>query len=53
MNETSIYVSDHLNYRIQKFDINGNFLLKWGTLGDGDVALKGESKSEQLEESPS
>lgn len=29
MHETPIYVADHLNYRIQKFDINGNFLLKW------------------------
>jgi DNA-binding beta-propeller fold protein YncE len=26
----NIYVSDNLNYRIQKFDRNGNFLRMWG-----------------------
>jgi sugar lactone lactonase YvrE len=28
--EGNIYVSDTWGYRIQKFDANGNFLLKWG-----------------------
>ena len=27
----SIYVVDHLNYRVQKFDSNGEFLGKWGS----------------------
>jgi DNA-binding beta-propeller fold protein YncE len=65
MHETPIYVADHLNYRIQKFDSNGNFLLKWGETGDwnscdGDVALKaiyslihGNRNLNRLEESPS
>ena len=26
----NVYVSDNLNYRIQKFDRNGNFLRMWG-----------------------
>ena len=32
----AVYVVDRLNYRIQKFDSSGNFLLKWGEEGTGD-----------------
>jgi len=32
----NIYVVDNNNNRIQKFDSNGNFLIKWGTYGTGD-----------------
>jgi hypothetical protein len=32
-------VADFGNDRIQKFDSNGNFLTKWGTLGAGDMEL--------------
>jgi DNA-binding beta-propeller fold protein YncE len=32
----NLYVADTNNHRIQKFDSNGNFLLKWGTQGTGD-----------------
>ncbi|MCX6825864.1 MAG: hypothetical protein NTV06_01155, partial [candidate division Zixibacteria bacterium] len=28
-----IYVADSKNHRIQKFDINGNYLLTWGSFG--------------------
>ncbi len=31
-----VYVVDHFNYRIQKFDSNGNFIAKWGSPGSGD-----------------
>jgi tripartite motif-containing protein 71 len=31
--EGNVYVGDVDNYRIQKFDRNGNFLLKWGAPG--------------------
>lgn len=31
----NIYVADAGNHRIQKFDINGTFVTKWGTLGSG------------------
>lgn len=31
----SVYVDDTANARIQKFDGNGKFLLKWGTAGNG------------------
>ena len=27
----NVYVSDWENHRIQKFDSNGNFILKWGS----------------------
>jgi DNA-binding beta-propeller fold protein YncE len=30
------YVADWDNNRIQKFDSNGNFITKWGTVGTGD-----------------
>lgn len=31
-----VYVADTGNNRIQKFDINGNYLLKWGVNGTGN-----------------
>lgn len=31
-----VYVVDNANYRIQKFDSNGQFILKWGGPGTGD-----------------
>jgi len=35
-NEDNIYVTDNNNGRIQKFDRYGNFLLKWGSAGNGN-----------------
>lgn len=32
----NVFVIDVSNFRIQKFDGDGNFLTKWGTKGDGD-----------------
>jgi tripartite motif-containing protein 71 len=32
----NLYVADNQNQRVQKFDSNGNFLLKWGSKGTGD-----------------
>lgn len=32
--QKNVYVADWKNYRVQKFDYNGNFLLKFGTQGD-------------------
>ena len=29
----NVYVSDSFNYRVQKFDSNGNFITKWGSGG--------------------
>ena len=44
-----MYVADKYNNRIQKFDSNGNFIAKWGTLGfmptydsDGNYITKRE-----------
>ena len=31
-----IYVTDCYNQNVQVFDLTGNFLFKWGTLGDGE-----------------
>jgi DNA-binding beta-propeller fold protein YncE len=31
-----VYVVERLNYRVQKFDSNGNFITKWGSEGDGE-----------------
>lgn len=31
----AVYVADSNNYRIQKFDAGGKFLLKWGSRGNG------------------
>jgi sugar lactone lactonase YvrE len=33
---SSIYTADVLNHRIQKFDLNGNFITKWGKEGIGN-----------------
>jgi tripartite motif-containing protein 71 len=32
----NVYVVERLNYRVQKFDSNGNFITKWGSEGDGE-----------------
>ena len=32
----AVYVADTFNHRIQKFDADGSFLLKWGSLGSGN-----------------
>src|SRR5215831_2898798 len=32
----NIYLVDNFNFRIQKFDSNGNFLSKWGSFGTGN-----------------
>lgn len=40
----TFYVADNGNYRVEKFDRNGRFLLKWGSFGTGDgqfVSAKG------------
>jgi sugar lactone lactonase YvrE/heme/copper-type cytochrome/quinol oxidase subunit 4 len=39
----SVYVADTWNFRIQKFDANGNFLATWGSSGnpDSNYALYG------------
>ncbi len=34
--EGNIYVMDTNNFRVQKFDSEGNFLLMWGSKGNGD-----------------
>jgi len=34
--EGNVYVADTGNARIQRFDRNGNFLLKWGSQGEGE-----------------
>ncbi len=36
----NIYVSDMINYRIQKFDSDGNYLAQWGSSGTGDGQFK-------------
>ncbi len=39
--EGNVYVSDFYNYRIQKFDSDGNFITKWGSNGTGDGQFRG------------
>jgi DNA-binding beta-propeller fold protein YncE len=39
--DNSIYVADTSNHRIQKFDVNGNFVLEWGMQGKGDGQFNG------------
>ncbi len=39
----NIYVADSGNGRVQKFDEEGNFILKFGEPGDGDGNLEGPS----------
>ncbi|MEW6555879.1 MAG: 6-bladed beta-propeller [Elusimicrobiota bacterium] len=36
----NIYVVERYNHRIQKFDSNGNFILKFGSYGNSDGQLK-------------
>jgi DNA-binding beta-propeller fold protein YncE len=36
-----VYVADIYNYRIQKFDADGNFITKWGSEGTGDGQFYG------------
>jgi len=36
MSNNDVYVVDPGNYRIQKFDSNGNFITKWGSEGTAD-----------------
>ncbi len=36
----SVYVADTWNFRIQKFDANGNFLTTWGSSGNPDAELR-------------
>ncbi|MHC4123806.1 MAG: PKD domain-containing protein, partial [Planctomycetota bacterium] len=31
-----VYVADTYNHRIQKFDLDGNFIIKWGSQGSND-----------------
>ena len=38
--QDNLYVAD-LNYRVQKFDKQGKFLLKWGSEGKGDGQFQG------------
>lgn len=33
---SNVYVSDIHNYRIEKFDSNGNYITQWGTEGSGN-----------------
>ena len=37
----NVYVADFGNYRVQKFDSSGNFLLKWGRKGGGTNQFDG------------
>jgi DNA-binding beta-propeller fold protein YncE len=32
----NVYLSDMGNFRVQKFDSNGNFITKWGSEGTGE-----------------
>ena len=34
--DNEVFVSDLSNHRVQVFDANGNFLRKWGSLGNLD-----------------
>ena len=36
----NVYVADTGNNRIQKFTNTGDFITKWGSLGEGDGQLK-------------
>ena len=31
-----VYVVDSANFRVQKFDMNGEFIMSWGSFGNGD-----------------
>ena len=41
VNENHLYVADAGNHRVQKFDVNGNYLLQFGGCGSGDGQLGG------------
>lgn len=45
----NIYVTDRNNYRVQKFDSNGNFIKKWGSQGinPGQFSNGGSSEGPQ------
>src|SRR5208337_4546480 len=32
----NVYVADSSNFRVEKFDRNGNYLTQWGSLGSGN-----------------
>ncbi len=32
----NVYVADSGNYRVEKFDSNGNYLTQWGSYGSGN-----------------
>ena len=34
-----VYVADRNNNRVQKFDVNGGFILEWGVMGGGEGEL--------------
>jgi len=34
--QDNVYIADERRQHIQKFDSEGNFMAKWGTLGTGD-----------------
>jgi len=40
-NGDNLYVVDHFNDRVQKFDSAGTFVTKWGTSGTGDGEFDG------------
>jgi hypothetical protein len=35
-NDGYVYIADTFNFRIQKFDLNGNYIGQWGEMGNGD-----------------
>src|SRR5436309_1064828 len=37
----NVYVADSSNFRIQKFDSSGTFILQWGSLGSGNGQFSG------------
>ena len=41
MDRAMYIVTDNNNARIQKFDSNGKFLMKWGSFGSKDGQFKG------------
>ncbi|MFZ2519896.1 MAG: hypothetical protein WA089_14455, partial [Anaerolineae bacterium] len=36
----NVYVTEYKGDRIQKFDPEGHFILKWGDSGDGELELR-------------